>query len=84
MWPKKRNKIDKAGPIVAKSDPLQQAVGIHRYGSLVNINPLVAVKEAFFTARKELNERTPGKKKKQIESSSCLLQPQGLMLIRDL
>ena len=30
---------DAAALIVAKSYPLGQAVGIHRYGSLININP---------------------------------------------
>ena len=30
-----------AGPIVAKSYSLQQAVKMSRYGSLININPFV-------------------------------------------
>ena len=36
------NKIERkqeAVHIVAKSYPLQQAVGMYRYGSLININP---------------------------------------------
>ena len=31
-----------AGHIVAKSYPLWQAVGMRRYGSLININPPIA------------------------------------------
>ena len=39
MWPTKRGKIDIAGPIVAKSYPIKQAVRMGRYSSLININP---------------------------------------------
>ena len=34
----KREKKETADPIVAKSYHLQQAVGMRRYGSLININ----------------------------------------------
>ena len=33
-----------AARIVAKSNPLQQAVETHRYGSLININPTADIK----------------------------------------
>ena len=40
MWSiKEKENIDRTGHIVAKSYPLQLAVGISRYGSLININP---------------------------------------------
>ena len=35
---------DTAAHNVAKSYPLKQAVRMHRYGSLININPLVLEK----------------------------------------
>ena len=39
MWPIKETKKQTAAHIVANSYPLQQAAGMHRYGSLFNINP---------------------------------------------
>ena len=35
----KRERKQAATHVVAISYPLQQAVGMHRYGSLININP---------------------------------------------
>ena len=49
---KKTEKIEIAAPIVAKFDPLKQAVEMNRYASLININLSVTLKYFFFSLAK--------------------------------
>ena len=48
MWPTITEKVDIAGPIVAKYYPLCQGVGMRRYASLSNINPSGKLYNSFF------------------------------------